>query len=38
MYCLANLRSKVLITQILPNTLFKPNRKNKTNSYDEPKS
>ena len=38
MYYLANLRNKVLINQILPDTLFKPKRKNKKNSCSKSKS
>ena len=35
MYYLANLRNKVLIIPILPNTLFKPKRKDKKVSYNK---
>ena len=38
MYYLANLRNKVLINQILPDTLFKPKRKNKKISCSKSKS
>ena len=37
-YCLANLRNIVFINQILPDTLFKPQRKNKKYYYHKPKS
>ena len=38
MYYLANLRNKVLINKILPDTLFKPKDKNKKIPYTNSKS